>query len=211
MKDSIPNHVNKNENHRLFHDHLESQITGDVNCGILTRRSVTSNLCMFVSFASMIEQKNDVSSLKDADWIKVMQYELNEFEHHRVWTLVPRPQGKPIIGTRWVFRNKIDEEGIVTRNKARLVDQGFCQLEGLDYDETFSPVAQLEEIRFFTAYASFTNFKFYQIGVKTTFLHGCLQEEVFLKQPPSFESEKFPDHVYREDKVAYGLKQAPGT
>ena len=138
-----------------------------------------------------------------------MQDELDEFERHNVWTLVPHPQGKTIIGTRWVYENKKDEDGIVTRNKARLVAQGFTQLEGLDYDETFSPVARLEAIRLFLAYASFINFKVYQMDVKTAFLHGELGEEVFLKQPPGFESVEFTDHVYRLDKELYGLKQAP--
>nr|KAJ0224144.1 hypothetical protein LSAT_V11C200083770 [Lactuca sativa] len=134
--------------------------------------------------------------------MKVMQDELNGFERHRVWTLFPKPQGKTIIGTCWVLRNKMGEDGTVIRNKARLVAQGFCQLEGLDYDETFSPFARLEGIHLFLAFDSFKNFK-------TAILHGVLQEEIFLKQLTSFENEEFPNPVYRLDKDVYGLKQAP--
>ena len=164
---------------------------------------------MFVNFVSLMEPKKIHEALKDSDWIKAMQDELVEFERHKVWTLVPRPKDKSIIGTRWVYRNKMDEDGVVTRNKARLVAQGFTQLEGLDYDETFAPVARLEAIRLFLAYASFKNFTVYQMDVKTAFLHGDLEQEVFLKQPPGFEDKDFPDHVYRLDKAVYGLKQAP--
>lgn len=134
---------------------------------------------MFVNFVTIIESKNVVEALKDNDWIKDMQDELNKFEQHNVWTLVPHPQGKTIIGACWVFRNKMDEDGVVTRNKEIVVAQGFCQLESLDYDETFSPITRLEEIRLFLADASFMNFKVYQMDVKTTFLLEDVQEEVF--------------------------------
>lgn len=156
-----------------------------------------------------MEPKKVDNALKDANWIKAMQDELHEFQRHKVWTLAPRPLGKTIVGTRWVFRNKMDEDGIVIRNKARLVAQGFTQLEALDYDETFSPIACLEAIRLFLAYASFMKFKVYPMDVKTAFLHGDLPQEVYLKQPPGFLKEDFPDHVYRLDKAVYGLKQAP--
>ena len=197
------------QNIREHRNHPLNQVIGDLHTGVQTRHKITSNFCMFVNFVSLIEPKKIDEALREADWIKAMQDELNEFKRHNVWTLVPRPQGKTIIGTRWVFRNKVDEDGIVTRNKARLVAQGFTQLEGLDYDETFAPVARLEAIRLFLAFASFKNFKVYQMDVKTAFLHGDLQEEVFLKQPPGFENAEFPYHVYRLDKAVYGLKQAP--
>nr|KAJ0211503.1 hypothetical protein LSAT_V11C400213080 [Lactuca sativa] len=151
------------------------------------------------------------TALQDVDWIKAMQEELNEFERHKVWTLVPRPSGKTITGTRWVYRNKVDKDGIITRNKARLVAQGFTQIESIDYEETFALVARIEAIRLFLAYASYMNFIVYQMDVKTAFLHGVLEEEVFLNQPPGFVDKDHPDYVYRLDKVVYGLKQAPGA
>ena len=138
-----------------------------------------------------------------------MQEELNEFERNQVWTLVPRPKNRSIVGTKWVFRNKTDSEGIITRNKARLVAKGYSQQEGIDYDETFAPVARLEAIRIFLAYASHMKFKVFQMDVKSAFLNGKLEEEVFVEQPPGFEDCKHSDYVYKLDKALYGLKQAP--
>ncbi|KAI3718335.1 hypothetical protein L6452_19200 [Arctium lappa] len=135
--------------------------------------------------------------------------ELQEFVRNKVWTLVPLPKGKFAIGTKWVFRNKKDEDGIIIRNKARLVAKGYCQEEGIDYDETFAPVARLEAIRIFLAYAAHKGFKVYQMDVKSAFLHGKLNEEVYVQQPPGFESTEYPNHVYYLDKALYGLKQAP--
>ncbi|KAL4573803.1 hypothetical protein LXL04_020621 [Taraxacum kok-saghyz] len=152
---------------------------------------------------------DEAEAMQHAEWIQAMQDELLEFKRHNIWTLVPRPNGKTIIGTRWVYRNKEDKDGIIIRNKARLVAQGFTQIQDLDYGETFAPVARIEAIRLFLAYASFKGVKVYQMDVKTAFLYGNLEEEVFLKQPPGFESSEFPDHVYRLDKAVYGLKQAP--
>ena len=103
-------------------------------------------------------------ALQDPDWVIAMQEELNQFERQKVWKLVPRPKDKSVIPVRWVFRKKLDEDGIVTRNKARLVAKGYSQQEGIDYDETYAPVARLEAIRIFLAFAAHSNFKVYQIG-----------------------------------------------
>ena len=114
-----------------------------------------------------------------------------------------------MIGTKWVFRNKLDEEGKVVRNKARLVAQGYNQEEGIDYEETFAPVARIEAIRILLAFASSMHIKLYQMDVKCAFLNGLLKEEVYVEQPPGFENQEFPDHVYKLQKALYGLKQAP--
>ena len=114
-----------------------------------------------------------------------------------------------MIDTRWVFRNKLDEDGIVTRNKARLVDKGYSQTEGIDYDETFAPVAMLEAIRMFLEFAAHSNFKVYQMDVKSAFLNGELNEEVYGEQPPDFVNSELLDFVYFLFKVIYGWKQAP--
>ncbi|GJT37935.1 retrovirus-related pol polyprotein from transposon TNT 1-94 [Tanacetum coccineum] len=106
-------------------------------------------------------------------------------------------------------RNKRDETGIVIKNKARLVAQGYNQQEGIDYDETFAPVTRLEAIRIFLAFATYMNFILYQMDVKSAFLNGKLKEEVYVKQPLGFESNEFPNHVCKLDKALYGLKQAP--
>ena len=138
-----------------------------------------------------------------------MQEELNQFQRNEVWDLVPKPEGQTVIGTKWVFRNKLNESGIVIRNKARLVAQGYNQEEGIDFDETYAPVARLESIRMLLAYAAFLGFKLFQMDVKSAFLNGFIKEEVFVKQPPGFESHDKPHFVYKLNKALYGLKQAP--
>ncbi|GKB35886.1 putative ribonuclease H-like domain-containing protein [Tanacetum coccineum] len=123
-------------------------------------------------------------------------------------TLVDLPRDKWAIGTKWVFRNKKDERGIVVKNK-RLVAQGHTQEEGIDYDEVFAPVARIKAIRLFLAYASFKDFVVYQMDIKSAFLYGKIEEEVYVCQPPGFEDPHIPDKVYKVDKALYGLHQAP--
>ncbi|GJZ03078.1 putative ribonuclease H-like domain-containing protein [Tanacetum coccineum] len=123
--------------------------------------------------------------------------------------LVDLPNGKKAIGTKWVFRNKKDERGIVIRNKARLVAHGHRQEEGIDYEEVFAPVARIEAIRLFLAYASFMGFLVYQMDVKSAFLYGTIKEEVYVTQPPGFKDPDHPDKVYKVVKALYGLHQAP--
>ncbi|GJY86719.1 putative ribonuclease H-like domain-containing protein [Tanacetum coccineum] len=116
--------------------------------------------------------------------VEVIQEELLQFKIQKVWTLVDLPSGKKAIGTKWVYRNKKDERGIVVRNKAILVAQGYKQEEGIDYDEVFAPVARVEAIRLFLAFASFMNFLVYQMDVKSAFLYDTIEEEVYVCQPP---------------------------
>ncbi|GJZ09406.1 putative ribonuclease H-like domain-containing protein [Tanacetum coccineum] len=137
------------------------------------------------------------------------QEELLQFKIQKVWTLVDLLNGKRAIGTKWVFMNKKDERGIVIRNKARLVAQGYTQEEGIDYDEVFAHVARIEAIRLFLAYASFKDFVVYQMDVKSAFLYEKIEEEVYVCQPPGFEDPDFPDRVYKVEKALYGLHQAP--
>jgi hypothetical protein len=133
---------------------------------------------------------------------------LNNFTRNEIWSLVERPK-QNVIGTKWVFQNKQDEHGVVTRNKARLVAQGFTQIEGLDFDETYAPVARLESIRILLAFATHHDFKLYQMDVKSAFLNGPISKLVYVEQPPGFEDSKFPNHVYKLQKALYGFKQAP--
>ncbi|GJW66137.1 putative ribonuclease H-like domain-containing protein [Tanacetum coccineum] len=155
------------------------------------------------------EPKKVIQASKDPIWIKAMQEELLQFKLQQVWTLVDLPYGKRAIGTKWVYRNKKDERGIVIRNKARLVAQGYTQEEGIDYDEVFAPVARIEAIRLFLAYASYKDFMVYQMDVKSDFLYGKIEEEVYVCQPSGFEDPDFPDRVYKVEKALYGLHQAP--
>ncbi|XP_059285653.1 uncharacterized mitochondrial protein AtMg00820-like [Lycium ferocissimum] len=132
-------------------------------------------MCAFITFLSQIEPKNIKEALKDADWLAAMQEELHQFERNKVGD-----------------SHKVDEFGNTTRNKARLAVQGYNQEEGIGYDETFSPVARMEAIRILIAFASHIKFKLFQMDMKSAFLNGYLKEEVFVKQPPSFESHEHP-------------------
>ncbi|GJW16879.1 retrovirus-related pol polyprotein from transposon TNT 1-94 [Tanacetum coccineum] len=148
-------------------------------------------------------------ALKHLGWVDAMQEELNQFCRNKVWTLVPLPYGKIAISSKWVFRNKKDKDGIVTKNKARLVAQGYSQEEGIDYDETFAPVARMEVIRIFLAFATYMNFIVFQMDVKSAVLNEKPKEEVYVKQPSGFKSSEFPDYVCKLDKALYKLKQVP--
>nr|GEY51930.1 putative ribonuclease H-like domain-containing protein [Tanacetum cinerariifolium] len=147
---------------------------------------VTLNTCLYACFLSHIEPTSIIKALSNSSWVEAMQ----------------------AIGTKWVFKNKKDERGIMIRNKERLVAQGHRQEEGIDYEEVFAPVARIEAIRLFLAYASFMGFLVYQMDVKSEFLYGTIEEEVYVTQPPGF---KDPDHlikVYKVVKALYGLHQA---
>ena len=188
-------------------DHPVDQILGDISKGVTTRSRLV-NFCEHYSFVSSIEPFRVEEALLDPDWVLAMQEELNNFKRNEVWTLVPRPK-QNVVGTKWVFRNKQDEHGVVTRNKARLVAKGYAQVAGLDFEETFAPVARLESIRILLAYAAHHSFRLFQMDVKSAFLNGPIKEEVYVEQPPGFEDERYPDHVCKLSKALYGLKQAP--
>ncbi|GKE97620.1 putative ribonuclease H-like domain-containing protein [Tanacetum coccineum] len=134
-----------------------------------------------------------------------MQEELLQFKLQEVWTLVELPNGKRAIGTKWVFWNKKYERGIMIKNKGKLVAQGYTQEEGINYDEVFAPVSIIEAIMLFLAYASFKDFVVYQMDVKSAFLYGKIEEEVYVCQPPGFEDPNFPNKVYNVEKALYGL------
>ncbi|GJU03752.1 putative ribonuclease H-like domain-containing protein [Tanacetum coccineum] len=130
-----------------------------------------------------------------------MQEELLQFKLQQVWTLVDLPYGKRAIRTKWVYRNKKDERSIVIRNKARLVAQGYTQKEGIDYDEVFAIVARIEAIRLFLTCVSFKDFVVYQMDVKSAFLYGKIEEEVYVCQPLGFEDPEFPNKVYKRGQI----------
>ncbi|GKD23117.1 putative ribonuclease H-like domain-containing protein [Tanacetum coccineum] len=177
-------------NTRIHKDHPIKNVIGDVKSSIQTRRMTKStseqgflsavyeqkthdtlNTCLYACFLSQIEPTSIAKALSDSSWVEAMQEELLQFKLQQVWKLVDLPNGKRAIGTKWVFRNKKDERGIVIRNKARLVAQGHRQEEGIDYEEVFAPVARIEAIRLFLAYASFMGFLVYQMDVKSAFLY----------------------------------------
>jgi hypothetical protein len=133
-------------------DHPVNSILGDIHKGVTT-----------------IEPYRIEDALRDPDWVVAMQEELNNFTRNEVWHLVPCPN-QNVVGTKWVFHNKQDEHGVVTRNKAQLVTKGYSQVKGLDFDEAYAPVARLESIRILLAYATYHGFKLYQMDVKSAFL-----------------------------------------
>ncbi|GJT87426.1 putative ribonuclease H-like domain-containing protein [Tanacetum coccineum] len=155
------------------------------------------------------EPKKISEALKDDCWVEAIQEELLQFRLQQVWILVDLPHGAKVIGKKWVYRNKRDERGVVVRNKARLVAQGHRQEEGIDYDEVFAPVARIKAIRLFLAFASFMGFIVYQMDVKSAFLYGIIDEEVFVSQLPCFVDPAHPKKVYKVVKALYGLHQAP--
>ncbi|XP_063942736.1 uncharacterized protein LOC135150383 [Daucus carota subsp. sativus] len=192
----------------IIRSHPLDNVLGDLSKGVQTRSQV-QNVVNHLSFLSQIEPKIAKEALLDEDWISAMQDELNQFTRSKVWELVPKPEDTSIIGTKWVFRNKLDENGTVVRNKARLVAQGYTQMEGIDFDETYTPLARIESILMLLAFACHKGFKVYQMDVKSAFLNGILEEEVYVKQPPCFEDSVNPEYVYKLYKALYGSKQAP--
>ncbi|GJS08788.1 putative ribonuclease H-like domain-containing protein [Tanacetum coccineum] len=220
---------------RIHNIHPKSQILGDPKSAVQTRSKVQQKSgahalfsfiqkqqrnnhkdqhhCLFACFLSQEEPKKISEALQDDSWVQAMQEELLQFKLQQVWVLVDLPHGMKVIGTKWVYRNKRDERGVVVRNKARLVAQGYTQEEGIDYDEVFAPVARIEAIRLFLAFASFMGFIVYQMDVKSAFLYGTIDEEVYVSQPPGFVDPDHPKKVYKVVKALYGalygLHQAP--
>ncbi|GKE79729.1 putative ribonuclease H-like domain-containing protein [Tanacetum coccineum] len=152
--------VSSTPNTRIHKDHSLDNVIGDVQ--------------------SSEEPKRIAKALSDSACVEAMQEELLQFKLQKVWILVDLPKGKKAIGTKWIFRNKKDKRGIVIRNKARVVAQGYTQEEGIDYDEVFAPVVRIEAIRLFLAYASFMGFMVYQMDMKSAFLYGQIEEEVYV-------------------------------
>jgi len=162
-----------------------------------------------MAFVSEVEPKYLEEALQDNNCITVIQEKLNQFESNEVWSLVPRTSEMNIIGTKWVYRNKMNEHGAITRNKARLVAKGYNQEKRIDYNETYAPVARLEAFRLLLAFSSIKGFKLFQMDVKSAFLNGYINEEVFVSQSPGFEDYKHPKQVFKLKKALYGLKHAP--
>jgi hypothetical protein len=196
-------------NSPLLQAHPQDLIIGSPTKGVMTRSQKLASFVKHHSFVPCIEPKNVDEALQDPDWMNATHEELNNFTRNQVWTLEERPKGARVIGTKWVFRNNQDDQSIVVRNKARLVAKRFSQVEGLDFGETFAPVARLEAIHILLTYASHHEMKLYQMDVKSVFLNGFINELVYVDQPLRFKDPRYPNHVYRLSKALYGLKQAP--
>ncbi|CAL2265939.1 unnamed protein product [Prunus armeniaca] len=157
----------------------------------------------------IIEPESFEEAAKDDSWKKAMEDEITMIEKNNTWELVARPFDKPIIGVKWVYKTKLNLDGSVQKNKARLVAKGYSQKPGIDFNETFAPVARLDTVRALVALAAQKNWKLFQLDVKSAFLNGVLSEEVYVDQPSGFVIQGSEDKVYRLKKALYGLKQAP--
>ncbi|GJS21885.1 retrovirus-related pol polyprotein from transposon TNT 1-94 [Tanacetum coccineum] len=208
-----PNQVTQPPDHlrKWTKDHPLDNIVGNPSRPVSTRKQLASDAlwCCFHTELSKVEPKNFKMAVIEDCWFQAMQDEIHEFDRLEVWELVPRPIYVMVIALKWIYKVKLDEYGDVLKNKARLVAKGYRQEEGIDFEESFAPVARIEAIRIFIANAATKNMIIYQMDVKTAFLNGDLQEEVFVSQPEGFEDQDNPTHVYRLKKALYGLKQAP--
>ncbi|GJW17413.1 retrovirus-related pol polyprotein from transposon TNT 1-94 [Tanacetum coccineum] len=206
-----PDHQVSEHNSKWTKDHPLENIIGDLDRPVSTRLQIHEQalFCYYDAFLTSVEPKNYKDALTQACWIEAMQEELHEFERLEVWELVPPPDKAFVITLKWIYKVKLDELGGILKNKARLVARGYRQEEGIDFEESFTPVARLEAIRIFLAFAAHMNMVVYQMDVKTAFLNGNLREEVYVSQPDGFVDPDKPNYVYKLKKALYGLKQAP--
>ncbi|GKD87818.1 retrovirus-related pol polyprotein from transposon TNT 1-94 [Tanacetum coccineum] len=192
-------------------DHHLEQVRRNPSKLLQTRRQLATDpeMYFFALTMSKKEPKNIKEAMADHAWIEAMQEELHQFDRIGVWEIVDKPFGKTVIGLKWLWKNKKYEESIVIRNKARLVDKGYSQEEGIDFEESFAPVARLEAVRIFIAYVVHKSFPIFQMDVKTDFINGLLKEEVYVSQLDRFVNPDHPERVYRLKKANYKLEQAP--
>nr|GFA19797.1 Gag-Pol polyprotein [Tanacetum cinerariifolium] len=189
-------------------DHPLEQVIREPSRPVLTRNQLRSDgdTCMYALSVSTMEPKNVKEAMTDPAWIDSMQEELFQFKRLDVWVLVPAPDNISPLTLKWFFKKNHDEE-----QTSRLVVRGYRQEEGIDFEESFAPVARMEAIRIFLAYAAYKSFIVFQMDVKTIFLHGSLKEDVYVCKPEGFIDTDHPSHVYKLKKALYGLKQAPRT
>ncbi|GJW35520.1 retrovirus-related pol polyprotein from transposon TNT 1-94 [Tanacetum coccineum] len=206
-----PDHQVSEHNSKWTKDHPLENIIGALDRPVSTRLQLHEQalFCYYVSFLTSVKPKNYKDALTQACWIEAMQEELYEFERLEVWELVPPPDKAFVITLKWIYKVKLDEFGGILKNKARLVARGYCQEEGIDFEELFAPVARLEVLLIFLAFAAHMDMVIYQMDVKTAFLNGNLWEEVYVSQLDGFVYPDKPNYVYKLKKALYGLKQDP--
>nr|GEX64524.1 retrovirus-related Pol polyprotein from transposon TNT 1-94 [Tanacetum cinerariifolium] len=192
-------------------DHPLEQVIGEPSRPVLTKNQLRSDgdMCMYALTVSTMEPKNVKETMADPAWIESMQEELLQFKRLDVWVLIPALDNISPLTLKWLFKNKQDEEQTVIRNKSCLVVRGYRQEEGIDFKESFAPVARMEAIRIFLAYAAHKSFSMFQMDVKTAFLHDSLKEDVYVCQPEGFIDADHPSQIYNLKKALYELKQAP--
>ncbi|KAL0387365.1 UNVERIFIED_CONTAM: Retrovirus-related Pol polyprotein from transposon RE2 [Sesamum radiatum] len=157
----------------------------------------------------MLEPENFETAVKHKVWVQAMEEEIKMIEKNNTWELTNRPKDKEVIGVKWIYKTKLNADGSIQKHKARLVAKGYSQLPGIDYTETFAPVARLDTIRALIAIAANKKWKIYQMDVKSAFLNGYIDEEIYVEQPQGFIAKGSEEKVLRLKKALYGLKQAP--
>nr|GEW17350.1 retrovirus-related Pol polyprotein from transposon TNT 1-94 [Tanacetum cinerariifolium] len=199
----IPQHTSK-----WTKDHPLHNIIGQLSRPVSTRLELHEQalFCYYDAFLTYVEPKTYKEALTQSCWIEAMQEELIEFERLEVWELVPHPDKVMVITLKWIYKVKLDELGGILKKKARLVARDYRQEEGIDFEVSFAPIARLEAIRIFLAYATYKNMVVCQMDAKTTFLNGNLRKEVYVSQPDGFVDQDNPNHVYKLKKALYGLK-----
>jgi histone deacetylase 1/2 len=177
--------------------------------GVRRPKTYTDGTVRYGLFSSSGEPNNLAEALTNQNWKQAMQVEYDALMKNKTWHLVPPQKGMNIIGCKWVYKVKRKADGSLDRYKARLVAKGFKQQYGIDYEDTFSPVVKAVTIRVVLSIAVSRGWSLKQLDVQNAFLHGYLDEEVYMQQPPGFEDKTKPQYVCRLDKALYGLKQAP--
>nr|GEY50135.1 retrovirus-related Pol polyprotein from transposon TNT 1-94 [Tanacetum cinerariifolium]GEY52080.1 retrovirus-related Pol polyprotein from transposon TNT 1-94 [Tanacetum cinerariifolium] len=191
-------------------DHPFENIIGELARPVSTRLQLHEQplFCYYDAFLTAVETKTYKDTLTQSCWIEAMQEELNKFKLLKVWEPVPLPDKVMVVTLKWIYKVKIDELGGILNNKARLVDRGYRQEKGIDFEESFALVAGLKALRIFLVFAAHMNMVIYQMDVKTMFLNGNPWEEVYVSQPNGFVDTNNPNHVYQLKKALYGSKQA---
>ncbi|GKE89644.1 retrovirus-related pol polyprotein from transposon TNT 1-94, partial [Tanacetum coccineum] len=184
-------------------DHPLDNIIGELERLVSIRLQLHEQalFCYYDAFLTSVDPKNYKDALTQACWIEAMQEELNDFERLKVWELIPRQDKVMVITLKWIYKVKLDELGGIINNKACLVACGYRQEEGIDFEESFAPVARLDAIRIFLAFAAHMNMIVYQVDVKTALLNGILRKEVYVSQPDDFVDQDNPNHVYKLKKA----------
>nr|GFA72670.1 hypothetical protein [Tanacetum cinerariifolium] len=206
--DNVPNAYP--HDYRWTKDHPLDQVIREPSRPVLTRNQLKTigDMCIYALTVNIMEPKTVKEALTDPAWSESMQEELYQFIRLDVWELVLSPNGIKSLTLKWLFKNKHDEENTVIRNKTRLVVRGYRQEEGIDFKESFVPIARMKVIRILLAYTAHKGFTVYQMDVKIAFLHSLLKEDVYVCQPKGFINADYSSHVYKLKKVLYGLKQA---
>ena len=216
-REEVENRIELEENEYELRDESDlEEVHHEVEAEV-TRRSTRERKApnYFGEWVNMAKEKTEepktvkeaLNSENKVKWKEAMNNEIESLKKHEVWDLVKLPAGRKAIGSKWIFKCKTDADGNVERYKARLVAQGFTQKYGIDYEETFSPVVRFESVRTVLALAAKLGFKLHQMDIKTAFLNGELEEEIFMRQPEEFIEEGKEEMVCKLKRSIYGLKQ----